>query len=176
MGKQKIKSIQLLTEGGFSLIEVLIAIAIFSIFTVSFVTGIGYNLLDSSSLKDEMILKNLCESKINEIITNPPELKDSLTLSKETKSFEQFTDYTYTIQYKKFPVPDLNKILAPSAADEEENAQAELNKRIFSTFKENMEKMLWQVEVSVKNKTSERTLTLSAWILNPQAEIKIGAF
>ena len=47
-----------LNNSGFSLIEVLIAISIFSIFTVSFVTGLGYNLLDSSSLKDEMVLKD----------------------------------------------------------------------------------------------------------------------
>ena len=176
MGKQKIIDYKQNNEKGFSLVEVLIAIAIFSIFTVSFVTGLGYNLLDSSSLKDEMILKNLCESKINEIITNPPELKESLTLTKETKSFENFSDYSYTLQYKKFPVPDLNKILAPGGNDQEENEQVQLNKRIFTTFKENMEKMLWQVEVSVKNKTTERSFTLSAWILNPQAEVKIGTF
>ncbi len=175
MGKQKIKN-TLKSQLGFSLVEVLIAIAIFSIFTVSFVTGLGYNLLDSSSLKDEIILKNLCESKINEIITNPPELKESLTLSKETKAFENFSEYTYTLQYKKFPVPDLNKIMPPNSNDSEDNGQAETNKKIFSTFKENMEKMLWQVEVSVKNKTTERSFTLSAWILNPQAEVKIGAF
>lgn len=165
-----------LNNSGFSLIEVLIAISIFSIFTVSFVTGLGYNLLDSSSLKDEMILKDLCESKINEIITNPPELKESLTLSKETKVFEKFADYSYTIQYKKFPVPDLNKIMPASDGSDESNAQAQMNKRIFTTFKENMEKMLWQVEVSVKNKTTERSFTLSSWILNPQAEVKIGQF
>lgn len=176
MGKQKVVPNLSAKDLGFSLVEVLIAIAIFSIFTVSFVTGLGYNLLDSSSLKDEMILKNLCESKINEIITNPPELKESLTLSKETKAFENFSDYSYTLQYKKFPVPDLNKILAPSGDSPEENAQAEMNKRIFTTFKENMEKMLWQVEVSVKNKNTERSFTLSSWILNPQAEVKIGAF
>lgn len=176
MGKQKVMAHNLKSEEGFSLVEVLIAIAIFSIFTVSFITGLGYNLLDSSSLKDEMMLKNLCESKINEIITNPPELKESLTLSKETKAFENFSDYSYTLQYKKFPVPDLNKILAPSSNDPEENSQAEMNKRIFTTFKENMEKMIWQVEVSVKNKNTERSFTLSAWILNPQAEVKIGAF
>ncbi len=163
---------------GFSLIEVLIAIAIFSVFSVSFVTGLGYNLVDSGSLKDEMILKDLCESKINEIVINPPEYKDSLTLSKETKSFEKFPNYTYTIQYKKIPIPDISKISGGKQDDasEENQNEAQLKKRIFKTFKENMEKMIWQVEVTVKNKSSERSFTLSAWLQNSAAEVKIDGF
>ncbi len=163
-------------QKGFTLIEVLISVTVFSIFALSFVTGLGYNLLDSSSLKQEMILKDLCESKINEIIANPPELKDSLTISKETKTFDDYSDYSYTIQYKKFPVPDLKKILAPKDNSDEESEQAQLNNRIFGVFKENMEKMLWQVEVQVKNKSTEATFTLSTWLLNPAADVKIGQF
>ena len=75
-------------SNGFTLIEVMIAISIFSIFAAVFVTGQGYNLLDSSKLKEEIILKDLCENKINDIIVNPPELRDSLTLTKETKDIE----------------------------------------------------------------------------------------
>ena len=159
--------------------EVMVAISIFAIFATVFVTGQGYNLLDSSKLKDEMIMKDLCENKINEIITNPPELRDSLTLTKETKDFENNTDYQYTIEYKKFFVPDMNKITGDSEAngkEKEESAQAQMEKRIFKVFKDNMEKMIWQVEVSVKNKNNDSKFKLSTWLYNQNADVQIGQF
>jgi prepilin-type N-terminal cleavage/methylation domain-containing protein len=64
MAKGKIKNIRLLNDQGFTLMEVMIAISIFAIFASVFVTGQGYNLLDSSSLKDEILLKDICENKI----------------------------------------------------------------------------------------------------------------
>ena len=79
MEKRKISFFKLINDKkGFTLMEVMIAISIFAVFATVFVTGQGYNLLDSSKLKDEMLMKDLCENKINEIITNPPELRDSL--------------------------------------------------------------------------------------------------
>ena len=51
-----------------------------------------------------------------------------------------------------------------------------MEKRIFSVFKENMEKILWQVEVTVKNKNSGETFKLNAWLYNHNADVKIGTF
>lgn len=155
--------------------EVMIALVIFSIFASAFVTGQGYNLLDSGKLKEEMLMKDYCENKINDIIVNPPELRDSLTLSKETKDVEANKDYQYTVEYKKFFIPDMNKITGEEEADREESAQAQMEKRIFKVFKENMEKMLWQVEVTVKNKTNDSSFKLSSWIYNQNADVKIDA-
>lgn len=162
-------------QSGFTLMEVMIALVIFSIFASAFVTGQGYNLLDSGKLKEEMLMKDYCENKINDIIVNPPELRDSLTLSKETKDVEANKDYQYTVEYKKFFVPDMNKITGEEEADQEESAQAQMEKRIFKVFKENMEKMLWQVEVTVKNKTNDSSFKLSSWIYNQNADVKIDA-
>lgn len=159
--------------------EVMIAIAIFAVFATVFVTGFGYNLLDSGKLKEDILLKDFCENKINEIITNPPNLTDSLTLSKETRDVEGNADYQTIIEYKKFFVPDMNKITGgkeAGASDEEESQQAQLEKRIFNVFKENMEKMIWQVEVTVKNKVTGESFRLSSWINNPNADVKIGTF
>ncbi len=170
------------TQMGFTLIEVLIALLIFAFFIVAFSSGMGNNLLDSASFKEDILLKNLCESKINELIINPPELKESLTLTKETKTFENNDDYTYTVAYKKFPVPDITKLQGKSASsleslgNEEDKENQELNTKIFKTFKENMEKMLWQIEVQVKNKITEQSFTLSYWILHPSPEVKIDGF
>lgn len=172
--RQVNQKLNMLNQKGFTLMEVMIAIAIFSVFASAFVTGQGYNLLDSSKLKEDIRLKDLCENTINDLITNPPELRDALTLTKETKDFEKFPDYKYTIEYKKLFVPDMNKIAGKEkGGDEAESKQQVLEKRIFGVFKENMEKIIWQVEVTVQNKLSKEQFKLSTWIYNQNAEVKI---
>lgn len=162
-------------QKGFTLMEVMIALVIFAVFATAFVTGQGYNLLDSSKLKEELLMKDFAENKINDIIVNPPELRDALTLSKETKDVEANTDYQVTVEYKKLFVPDMNKITGSDTPEgEEESAQAKMEKRIFKVFKENMEKMIWQVEVTVKNKTNDSTFRLSTWLYNQNADVQIG--
>ncbi len=164
-------------QSGFTLIEVMIAIVIFTVFATVYTTGQGYNLLDSTKLKEEMLMKDLAENKINDIIVNPPELRDSLTLTKETKDIEGNSDYQYIIEYKKFFVPEMNKITGEDEGkNKEESAQSQMEKRIFNIFKENMEKMIWQVEVTVKNKNSDSKFKLSTWLYNQNADIQIGQF
>nr|BDT28056.1 prepilin-type N-terminal cleavage/methylation domain-containing protein [Bacteriovorax sp. HI3] len=178
MAERKIRTTLLGNRSGFTLIEVMIAIAIFAVFASAFVTGFGYNLIDSGKLKEDMLLKDFCENKINEIITNPPALSDSLTLTKDTKDVENNNNYQTIVEYKKFFVPDMSKI--ESSADleqsQEESQEKQLEKRIFTVFKENMEKMIWQVEVTVKNKSSGETYKLDAWIMNQNADVAIGSF
>lgn len=165
-------------QSGFTLMEVMIAIAIFATFASIFVTGFGYNLMDSGHLKEDILLKNIGENKINDIITNPPTLSDSLTLAKETKDVENNGNYQTIVEYKKFFVPDMTKIteLSSESENNEENQKAAMEKRIFTVFKENMEKMIWQVEVTAKNKLSGDTFVLDAWIYNQNADVKIGSF
>ena len=165
-------------QSGFTLMEVMIAIAIFAVFASVFVTGQGYNLLDSSKLREEILLKDIGENKINDIVTNPPELRDSLTMSKETKADEKNPDYIVTVEYKKFFVPEMSKIVGNEGDDkkQEESNQSQLEKRIFKIFKDNMEKMLWQVEVTVKNKNTDSQLKFSSWLYNNNAEVQIGQF
>ncbi|AUN97963.1 prepilin-type N-terminal cleavage/methylation domain-containing protein [Bacteriovorax stolpii] len=178
MAERKIRTTLLGNRSGFTLIEVMIAIAIFAVFASAFVTGFGYNLMDSGKLKEDILLKDFCENKINEIITNPPALSDSLTLTKDTKDVENNNNYQTIVEYKKFFVPDMSKI--ESSADleqsQEESQEKQLEKRIFTVFKENMEKMIWQVEVTVKNKSSGETYKLDAWIMNQNADVAIGSF
>lgn len=163
---------------GFTLLEVMIAIAIFTIFATVFITGQGYNLLDSGKLREDMLLKDIAENKINEIIVNPPELRDALTLSKDVKEADGNPNYTVTVEYKKMFVPDMNKITGTDeeGKDKEETPQDQLERRIFKVFKENMEKMIWQVEVTVKSKTSDSSFRLSTWLYNQNADVQIGQF
>lgn len=182
MAKRQKIGLKLLSnnQSGFTLMEVMIAITIFATFSTAFVTGFGYNLLDSGNFKQDILLKDLCENKINDIITNPPTLSDALTLSKETKEIENYPDYQTIVEFKKFVVPEMSKITGSgsagddSAKSEEASQQAQFEKRIFNVFKENMEKIIWQVEVTVKNKFSGETFKLDAWIYNSNADVKIG--
>ncbi|MBC7540922.1 MAG: prepilin-type N-terminal cleavage/methylation domain-containing protein [Bacteriovorax sp.] len=180
MEERKVSFKNLLSnQSGFTLMEVMIAIAIFTVFASVFVTGQGYNLIDSGKLTEEMLMKDFAENKINEIIVNPPELRDALTMTKETKDVEANTDYQTTVEFKKFFVPDMNQVTADDTLEgkEKENSpQAQMEKRIFKVFKDNMEKMIWQVEVTVKNKTNDSTFRLSTWLYNQNADVQIGSF
>jgi hypothetical protein len=51
-----------------------------------------------------------------------------------------------------------------------------MENKISKVFKENMEKMIWQVEVTVKNKTNDSSFKLSTWLYNPNADVQIGSF
>lgn len=166
-------------KSGFTILEVIIAITIFAVFATAFVQGTGYNLLDSGRLKEDILLKDYCENKLNDIITNPPELRETITLAPETKDVEGDTNYQTIVTYKKFFVPDMTKIQGKGDNEEqseEESQQAQMEKRIFAVFKENMEKMLWQVQVTSKNKITGESFTLATWLMNPNADVKIGTF
>lgn len=158
----------------------MIAIAIFTVFATVFVTGLGYNLIDSGKINEEILLKDFAENKINEIIVDPPEFRDALALSKETKDVEANNNYQTTVEFKKFFVPDINQAASddsgPETADKENSPQAQMERRIFKVFKENMEKIIWQVEVTVKNKNTNSSLKLSAWLYNTNADVQIGSF
>lgn len=166
---------------GFSLFEVLVAMTIFAVFATVYVTAQGYNVSDSEKLRNEIKLKDLCENKLNEIITNPPELRDTLTATKEEKDFEKEPNFRYSIQYKKFVFPDVTNF--KNSADEDngnkaepETKEAQLEKKLFKVFKENMEKMIWQIEVKVTDKNTNNSLSLSTWLYNHNAEVKVDAF
>ena len=87
------------TENGFSLIEVVTALVIFSTFAVMFVMGQGGNLMDSTRMKEELLLAQLCEQKLNEIIVHPPELTSSLTLTAQTENFEKYPEWGRDLSY-----------------------------------------------------------------------------
>lgn len=187
--KRKNKYSHVKNHVGFTLLEVLISMTILALFATAFISGMGYNLLDSGGLKDDIKLKDLAENKINEIIINPPEFREALTLSKETKTFEKDENYEYSVQWKKLTIPDMTKIrgggneLSQDGAEDEsadggqnssDSQTAMAEKKIYETFKTNIEKMVWQVEVQVKNKTSKQSFTISSWLYNDNADVQIN--
>lgn len=161
-------------NSGFTLLEVLIAVTIFSVFITIYVASQGYNLADSVLLREEIQLKRLCKDKLNEVITDPPELRESLTLSPTVKTFDEFKEYEYQITWRRLKIPDASKMMG----DEEDSGQSSgktygIQKSLLEKVTKNMEEMIWQVEVTVRNKETEFEYSLSTWISNPKAKIKI---
>lgn len=161
-------------ERGFSLVEVLIALTIFAVFATAFISSQGSNVADSARIDEENLIAQLCENKLNEIILNPPEFRESLTLSKETKGFEaeEIKDYEYTIEYRRLKIPNFAKIAGESG---EEGVQSSSSQgKIFDIIKKNVEEMIWQVSVTVRNKNTDYKFTLTSWLENTQAKVSIN--
>ena len=108
-------------------------------------------------------------------------MNPGLLLKPQTKNFEdkevvesdddgkEGKDYSYTITYKKFKLPDLGKIMGTGGdggEDSEEGGGAgALQKRVFGIAKKHMENLVWQVEVKVESKiTGRKILSLAGYI------------
>lgn len=166
----------LIKTDGFTLIEVMIALAIFATFVVAFMTSQGMNIASSGLMREDILLRDLTEMKLNEIIENPPDLRENLLLAPETKSFEDYPEYEYKIEYQKFLIPDLSKIKGNSEEESGQSEMAILQARLFNTVKDNIEKMVWQVRVTVRNKETDYSFDLATWLYNKEAKIKLEGF
>ncbi|MBF0299340.1 MAG: prepilin-type N-terminal cleavage/methylation domain-containing protein [Oligoflexia bacterium] len=110
---------------GFTLIEVVVSITLFAIFVLAFLTTEGSNVRDSVVMKEELLLQRLCEYKLQEILLDPPELRESLTLTPKKGNLEEigYADYEYVVEYKRLKIPNLSAITGEGA--EEEGAAAD---------------------------------------------------
>jgi type II secretion system protein I len=158
---------------GFTLIEVMFAFAIFAAVAISYTTGVGSNLATSALMKDEVILRVLCEQKLNEIILDPPEYAESLTLKEESGTFKNKSDYKWSIKYARIKIPDLSSILGNSGEEESGQDSSGPMKLVFDKLKKNLEEIIWQVEVTVTDKRTDFNYTLSYWPYNYKAKVKL---
>ena len=177
--KNKVK-VLLQEEKGFSLMEIMIAIMLFTIFYTVFHTSLSYNVMDSSLMKEELILKELCNRKMNEVILSPPDYGPGLTMAPEIKTFDEkdidnSDNYQYTLTYKKFKLPDLGKITGKNEEEEEGGGSKSgaIQKQMYQKAKKHLEKIVWQVEVKVENKETKYFYTLSSWLYNHKAKVEI---
>ncbi|MBT3234546.1 MAG: prepilin-type N-terminal cleavage/methylation domain-containing protein [Bdellovibrionales bacterium] len=159
---------------GFSLLEVMIALSIFSFFITVYITSEGYNLSDSALMREEIMLRNLCQEKINQLIINPPELKESLTLTPEQGTFEEYPNYSYEIEYQRFTIPDLSSLTGGGENDSSNDQQQAIRKMIFKQVETHMKELVWQVKITVTNKDSGFPLTVSTWLYNYKAKVNIA--
>jgi prepilin-type N-terminal cleavage/methylation domain-containing protein len=163
-----------LGQSGFSLMEIMIALTIFSVFIIVFLSNQSYNISDSIQMAEEVKVHHLCQSKLNEIFLDPPDFTDSLDGKKETKTFKikGYEGYSYRILYKKLKLPSFDKLAPPS--EDLQKGQSAQEKMVMEKLKENIEKVVWQVEVTIINKETEYEYTLSTWIQNLKAEVDLN--
>ncbi len=160
-------------QDGFSLIEVMIALAIFAVFITSFMAGQGYNITDSAGFRTELKLKELAINKLNEIIVDPPEFTKQLTLTPDKGKFENDETFEWQLEYTEFLIPNINEIQGKEE-EEDDNANA-LQKKIFENVKKNLEKMIWQVRITVTDTNTNDSYSVSTWLMNDKHEAQIDA-
>ncbi len=167
----KVKKISICNSDGMTLFEVMVAVFLFSVFIMAFMTGQGNNILSSARMKDDMILKDLAQMQYNLTLLDPPDFSRPVVDGKtETKTFEDFPGYEYTLLYKPVFIPDINKILGNDGDREDPDRQ--MKAKIMQEFKENMEKLVWQVSISVMNKATKATFEIAGWTYYPDAKVK----
>ncbi len=163
-----------LKSQGFSLVEVLIAVTLFSIFLATYYSTRSTALLQSRRIREEVVLQRLCSEKLNEVILSPPELSEILTVADQTESIatKGFEGYQSIVQWKKLTIPDFSALITGEEG-EEQNPRSALQKQVFDQLRDNIEKMVWQVKVTVKNPKSNYTYSLSTWVTNENAQVQI---
>jgi len=159
------------SEKGFTLIEVMIALAIFAVFIVAFTTSQGFNLADSTRMKEELMFRTLAEQKMNEVIITPPEFKDSITLTPDKGKFEGNEEYSYEVTYSRLKL-DIEKLMGVSASEGEDESQTSAaEKQIMTNITKNLKELVWQVEVKITSNNSGNSFYISSWLYNNKAKI-----
>ncbi|MCY4524271.1 MAG: prepilin-type N-terminal cleavage/methylation domain-containing protein [Halobacteriovoraceae bacterium] len=156
---------------GFTLLEVLIALFIFAVFMASFVTSQGYSLNSSLRMRETIKLKELCQTKLNEIILTPPNYTESLTLTNEVSTFEDQSNYEFEIEYRRLEIPDPAKLNEEQQNEQESPLESKVTTRVINIMKE----VIWQVIVTVRNKETKESFDASAWLINNKAKINVSA-
>lgn len=184
-----------ISERGFSLLEVMIAFVLFSLFVTAFLTSTGYNVNDSVLSEEQLLLQSLCERKINELYLDPPKFENmSSSGLKETKTFPEsaFSGYEYTLEIKKLTIPDFGALLGSKGGASEEASgaydgnyyneeggarnqnNAGIEKLVFEELRKNIEKILWQARVTVTNKETKYSWSLSTYLTNHNEKVQIN--
>ena len=159
---------------GFALVEVMIALFLFAVFMAVFATTQGYNISDSFNMKEEQVMSELCKNELNKIILEPPRtFGPSLFIGPgDSKPIEGAEKYTRTIKYKEFFLPNFNKLQGMDAKEGSSGYEA----KIYQEVKTNLQKMIYQVEVTVTNKETGFNFTLSTFIQDAGASVQLMGF
>lgn len=158
-----------------TLIEVMIAIFLFAVFITAFMTGQGNNISSSFRMKDDLILKDLAENQYNLTLLDPPDFSRPIAdIKSEKKSLKDHPGYEYTMSYKQIFIPDVAKIMGTKEDPNDPDQQN--RKRVIQEFKDNMEKLVWQVSVVVRNKATGASFEVSGWTYYDKARVAFKGF
>ncbi len=165
-----------IAQTGFALVEVMIALLIFSVFAVSIISIQSSNVTSSAILAEDLALHNLAELKMNEVLISRLKFTNATENDPDTGEIEVegYENYKYTIEYKKMLLPDLSAIMGKSEDDnpyEEDSGSKRLEKMVFEKLKKNIEGVLWQVKVIITNSLTGEEYELNAWVENKDAKL-----
>lgn len=163
-------------ESGFSIIEVMIAMALFLSFSLGIIFSQSGSIDRSDRFKKDLILNNLAVLKMNESLVDVKKFTNATEKDTDSGKFdiEGFKNYKFLVEYKKNKFPDFSSLIGKT--EEEENRsgadpQAAIKKAIFEKLKKNMETMLWQIKVTVTNPETKTSTELTSWVTNREAQI-----
>lgn len=185
---------KLKNESGFSLLEVMIAITLFAFFISAFLSSQGYNVADSVNSEQQLELHTLAEKTMNELLINPPKFTNAQKNSIETKKFPEteYSQFEYDLEIRKLEIPDFGQLFAQKGQGGEEggsgndssyynnankaNRNSSTEKVIFEQLKKNIERMLWQVRITVRNKETRMSYSLSSYMTdyNQKVQLNVG--
>ena len=159
-------------QRGFSLLEVVVALSIFAVFATAFVQSQGTQVNISMGFQEELTMRNLAQQVINEMIMNPPELNESIFAGGENKTFEDNPNYSYNINWYKFTLPDFSRLKTGN----EGQGQTGIEQKIAEKVRENMERLVFQLEVTIINKQVGNSHTVTTWLYNDRAVLELNRF
>lgn len=173
----------------------MVAFLLFTIFVTAFLTATGYNVSDSTMSEEQLLLQSLCERKMNQLYLDPPKFENLTTSGmKETKTFEEsaFSGYEYTIEIKKLTMPDFSQLFSQKGGTSKEEDDAyegnyfnegggsrnqnnnSIEKLVFEELRKNIEKIIWQARVTVRNKETNTAWSLSTYLTNYNERIQLN--
>ena len=157
------------SQKGFSLVEVLISLTLFGVFIITFYSSQGNNTLDSELMEEDLALAELAQNMMEETILNTP----PVTLgAADFKNFEETRNqkYKYSVEVKKLELPELGKLMG-NKNNQDDNAdiaqkdeQSGMEKMVLNKLQQNMEKLIVQIRVTVRNKETKYSYGLSSWV------------
>lgn len=160
-------------QKGFSLVEVMIALAIFSVFVTSLILTQSTNVNNSILMAEDLTLHNLAVSKMNEVLIQEKEFTNATEKDVDSGNFkDEYQKYKYTIEYKKNKFPEFNQIMGQEE-DEYSNKDETIKKKIFEKLKKNVETMIWQVKVTITNTETDYKYELKSWVTNHKAKLDL---
>ena len=176
MAKELDKNQFLDNAKGFTLVEVMIAMTIFALFTTAFLMSQGANIDDSSMMHEDLILHSLAKRKINEVLLDKPKFTNATENDVKSKAFEEdeYKKYKWTVEYKKLKFPNFQQLIGATEEETQQDRNQAVKKMVFDKLKKNVELMLWQVQVTVVNTETDYAYTMSSWITNDEAQLDVN--
>lgn len=161
-------------QSGFSLLEVLIALALFAGMATAFITTQTNNISSSIRTLDDAKLLSLAELKMNETLIGKREFTNATKNDVDSGEFdiEGYEGFKYEVKITPIEFPSFDQLMGKDSSDSTSSEQNDpLQKMIFEKLKTNIEEIIWQVNVKVTDTVSGGTYELNSWITKSNAKI-----